>query len=171
MQEMGRDPSSLDQLPNSVKRTLLKGLRKELEKRTKTIESFVGFNFPRERVEAVLKSLGPDATDDDIRAQLVRVSGTPAQPAGNQGVEAPMGNYLLGRSSEQPSTATQVPQRICPYGDQCTFGNKCRYLHPEQHMVQSDAYPERGYSSIKEPLLVRGPEEGTCYYHYAPQLL
>ena len=107
IQQMDSDsmPSTIEKLTDSVKLALLEGLRTQAQKRDgdsspplpvvsrdcsqtsghetspsreRKFEYFLQLGYPREKIEAVLDSLGSDATDNAILERLVRVSRPPS---------------------------------------------------------------------------------------------
>lgn len=124
IQHMDADPSNIEKLSDSVKRALLEGLTSDLEgKRTRQevisrgvdpqkeqrIEFFVRLGYLREKVEAVLESLGPDTMDDDILARLVKVSSRSPSSTG-QKVKNLSNSRPRGYSGE-PLLSTPVPAK------------------------------------------------------------
>lgn len=64
----------------------------------KRIQQFISLGFQAEQVESVIESLGPDASDNDIMARLVKLTPTPEKCS-------PVRN-----TSSRPSTGEFVPQ-------------------------------------------------------------
>ncbi len=73
-------------LPEEDRKALLRGLEEDLSgelvsrdssvydtQREQKIQYFVTLDYPREKVEAVLTSLGPEASDNDVLSRLVKV--------------------------------------------------------------------------------------------------
>lgn len=98
IRQVGSDPSNIENLSDSIKRALLEGLKGNAERRKsdseigetavvpgslrgvdshreQRISYFVQLGYPREKVEGVVESLGPAATEDDILSRLVKMSG------------------------------------------------------------------------------------------------
>ena len=124
IQHMDADPSNIEKLSDSVKRALLEGLTSDLEgkrareavvsrgvdpQKEQRIEFFVRLGFLREKVEAVLESLGPDTMDDDILARLVKVSSRSPSSTGQKVKN--LNNSRPRGCSGEPLLSTPVPAK------------------------------------------------------------
>ena len=69
-------------------------LSRSPDQREKKIDYFVNtLNFPREKVESVLDSLGPDAADNDILERLVKVCRPTVKPGSSYNPPQQRGKY------------------------------------------------------------------------------
>ena len=57
----------------------------------------------------------------------------PEDPLGRHGPRLEEMLQMDSRTSQTRGASPEKPQaRVCPYGDRCTFGKKCRFYHPER---------------------------------------
>ena len=138
IQQIGSDdvPSSIEKLTDSVKLALLEGLKTQAQESRsgggspplpvvsrdcgqsavhevnpgseRKLDYFLQLGYPREKIEAVLVSLGPAATENAILARLVRVSRPPLADAHRSqklNISRPR------RDNGEPLLTTPIPAR------------------------------------------------------------
>lgn len=143
IQRIGSDdvPSSIEKLTDSVKLALLEGLRTQSRERREAdspplpvvsrdgglsavheasptrerkLDYFLQLGYPREKIEAVLDSLGPAATENAVLERLVRVVSRPPSADRSQRLSVSRPRGYNGEPLSCTSIAVKDPSTLRP---------------------------------------------------------